>query len=112
MDCIFCKIGHGEIPLKKVYEDDLVFIIEDIAPQANKHYLMITKEHIKDVTKLNDVQAIMLGKALRIIAEKQEELGLQNGFRIVTNVGDDGRQSVKHLHLHILGGEKLSERMA
>ncbi len=112
MDCIFCKIIKGEIPSTKVYEDDKMIIINDIAPQATKHYLAIPKEHFANIVEMTDSQAQVVGKMLKKIGELADSLGLEDGFRIVSNKGENGCQSVGHLHIHILGGEKLSEKMA
>ncbi len=112
MDCIFCKIIKGEIPSTKVYEDDKMIIINDIAPQATKHYLAIPKEHFANIVEMSDSQAQVVGTMLKKIGELADSLGLEDGFRIVSNKGENGCQSVGHLHIHILGGEKLSEKMA
>ncbi len=112
MDCIFCKIINGEIPSTKVYEDEMMIIINDIAPQATKHYLAIPKQHFANIVEMNDEQAAIVGKMLKKIGELADRLGLKDGFRIVSNKGENGCQSVGHLHIHILGGEKLSEKMA
>lgn len=112
MDCIFCKIIKGKIPSTKVYEDDKMIIINDIAPQATKHYLAIPKEHFANIVEMTDSQAQVVGKMLKKIGELADSLGLEDGFRIVSNKGENGCQSVGHLHIHILGGEKLSEKMA
>lgn len=110
--CVFCKIIKGEIPSQKVYEDDDMIIIKDINPQAQKHYLMIPKQHFANVIEMTAEQAVILGKCLKKIGELANELGLEGGFRLVSNKGADACQSVEHLHIHILGGEQLSERMA
>lgn len=111
-NCIFCKIVAGEIPSKKFYEDDDMIIIADLNPQATKHYLMIPKNHYADVTEMPEEDAITLGKCLKKVGSLADELGLKDGFRLVSNKGENGCQSVKHLHVHILGGEKLADKMA
>lgn len=111
-NCIFCKIVAGEIPSKKFYEDDDMIIIADLNPQASKHYLMIPKNHYADVTEMTEEDAITLGKCLKKVGSLADELGLKDGFRLVSNKGENGCQSVKHLHVHILGGEKLADKMA
>lgn len=111
MFCLFCEIIKGNIDSKKVYEDDDMIIINDIAPQAKIHYLLIPKQHFADITQMTDSQAIIVGKCLKKLGELVNSLGLENGFRIVSNKGENGCQSVGHLHIHILGGEKLSEKM-
>ncbi len=108
-DCLFCKIANGNGA--KVFENDEMVIIKDISPQANKHYLVIPKEHFDDITEIAVKKPELLTRIFAVIAEKQEELGLGGGFRLITNKGADGCQSVKHLHIHLLGGEKLSEKM-
>lgn len=110
-NCIFCKIIRGEIPSKKVYEDADMLIIEDIHPQAKLHYLLIPKKHYADIIEMPDKEAAILGKCFKTLASLTDKLGLQNGFRIISNKGADGCQSVGHLHIHVLGGQKLSERM-
>lgn len=110
-NCIFCKIANGEIPSAKLYEDEDMIIIKDINPQAPIHLLLIPKEHYADLTEMSDSQAITLGKCLKKVGAMASQLGLDNGFRVVSNKGDDGRQSVHHLHVHILGGHPLSEIM-
>ncbi|HOK81311.1 MAG: histidine triad nucleotide-binding protein [Clostridiales bacterium] len=110
-DCVFCKIIKGDIPSKKFYEDDEFIIIADINPQADKHYLLIPKRHYADITQMTDEDAAVLARALKKLSSLADELGLSNGFRIINNKGADSCQSVFHLHIHILGGNKLSERM-
>ena len=107
MDCIFCKIGRGEIPSEKVYEDEDVFIIKDIDPKAEKHYLMIPKHHYKLISDMTDDDAAALMRGLRNLPALADKLGLKNGYRLVINQGDDAGQTVFHLHVHILGGQYL-----
>lgn len=108
MSCIFCELWKNkEVP--KVYEDDLMYIIKDLNPQAKLHYLMIPKDHYEDIIQMTELQSVMLGKCIKKLSTLVDELGLQDGFRLVSNKGENGCQSVKHLHIHILGGEKLSE---
>ena len=111
-NCIFCKIANGVIPAKKLYEDDDMVIIADINPQAEKHYLLIPKAHFANIIEMNDEQAIMLSKCLKKLSNIVDDLGLKDGFRLVSNKGENGCQSVEHLHIHILGGQKLSDKMA
>ena len=110
--CVFCEIVKGNIPSQCVYEDEDVKVIKDLNPQAPVHLLVIPKEHYKDITELTSARAATLGKALQTIGAHQAEWGLSGGFRIVSNVGENGCQSVPHLHVHVLGGAKLSESMA
>lgn len=108
MSCIFCDLWKNK-EISKVYEDDYMYIIKDLNPQAELHYLMIPKEHYEDIIQMSELQAIILGKCIKKLSTIVDQLGLKNGFRLVSNKGEDGCQSVKHLHIHILGGEKLSE---
>lgn len=111
-NCVFCKIIAGEIPSKKFYEDDDMVIIADVNPQAAKHYLLLPKMHYANIVEMSEDDAIILGKCLKKLSTLVDELGLKDGFRLVSNKGENGCQSVNHLHIHILGGEKLSEKMA
>lgn len=112
MDCIFCSIIKGDIPSKKVYEDEICFAFLDINPQAPVHCLVIPKEHLSSLNDVDDENKTTVAHILSVIPRIAIALGLDSGYRVVTNVGEDGCQSVKHLHFHILGGEKLSENMA
>lgn len=112
MDCLFCKIVKGEIPSAKVYEDDTVYAFRDINPQAPVHILVVPKTHIASANEIDQIRSDIIGKIFFVIPRIAAAEGLTNGYRVVTNVGEDGCQSVKHLHFHILGGEKLSEKMA
>ena len=111
MDCIFCKIIKGEIPSSKVYEDEEFIVIKDVNPQAPVHLLAIPKEHFASVAELNDERAVVVGKMMKKLAEIAGDNGLDDGFRIITNNGKHGCQSVSHLHLHLLGGRQLDEKM-
>ncbi len=110
-DCIFCKIIKGEIPSKTVYEDEDCKAFCDVNPQAPVHVLVVPKKHVQSLAKAADDEKL-LGKLMRTCALVAESLGLADGYRVVTNVGENGCQSVLHLHLHVLGGKKLSERMS
>ena len=107
MSCIFCKIIAGEIPSEKLYEDDDVVIIKDIEPKAAKHYLMIPKRHYKLISDMTDSDAEAFARGLRKIPELSEKLGLEGGYRLVINQGDNAGQTVFHLHVHILAGQPL-----
>lgn len=112
MDCIFCKIVNGEIPSKKVYEDDKILCFEDINPCAPVHVVIIPKEHI--ITCADDVTQSNAGVIAHIftkIPEIAKVKGLKNGYRIINNCKEDGAQSVFHLHFHLLGGKKLAEKL-
>ena len=111
MNCIFCKIINKELGAKRVYEDDDMIIINDINPQAKKHYLLIPKEHYANIEEMTDGQAMILGKCIKKLGTLSKVLGLENGYRIVSNKGFDACQSVPHLHIHVLGGDLLSEKM-
>ena len=112
MDCIFCAIAKGEIPSKVAYEDETVFAFYDIAPQAPVHILVIPKAHIASVDALDESTGDTIAKVMLAIPKVAKVAGLTNGYRVISNVGEDGCQSVKHLHFHILGGKKLPETMA
>lgn len=108
MDCLFCKIAAGDIPCTKVYEDDKVLAFKDIAPQAPFHAVIIPKAHIASAAEINaensSVVALIFEAAAKIAAENK----LENGFRIVTNCGEDGGQTVGHLHFHMLAQRSLA----
>lgn len=110
-DCIFCKIASGVIPSEKVFENEDMIIIKDISPQAKLHYLLIPKLHYSDISNFALLNSECLSRCLLTLAVLADTLGLENGYRLVTNKGENGRQSVKHIHIHILGGEKLNDRM-
>lgn len=109
--CLFCKIIAGEIPSTKVYEDEKVYAFADINPQAPVHFLVVPKKHIEscdEITSENSEYVTAVFEAIPKIAKAQ---GLVNGYRVITNCGPDGCQSVKHLHFHVLGGKQLTEKM-
>ena len=112
MDCLFCAIINGEIPSKKVYEDDSCYAFLDINPQAPVHCLVVPKTHIASADEIDEQNAQAVAAIFTAIPKIADQLGLQNGYRVVSNIGEDGCQSVKHLHFHILGGKPLSEQMA
>ncbi len=111
-NCLFCKIIAGKIPSNKVYEDDKMIIINDINPQAKIHLLLIPKKHYANIIEMTEENGKELGLMLKKLSTLVGELGLEDGFRLVSNKGENGCQSVEHLHIHILGGEKLSEKMS
>ena len=111
MDCLFCAIIAGDIPSKKVYEDEDCYAFLDINPQAPCHCLVVPKAHICSADCITEENALCVAKIFEAIPKIAKLLGLENGYRIISNVGEDGCQSVKHLHFHILGGKKLSENM-
>ena len=112
MDCLFCSIINGDIPSKKVYEDDVCYAFLDINPQAPIHCLVVPKVHMASLNDIDDGNAAAVAHIMKVIPRIAVALGATGGYRVVTNIGEDGCQSVKHLHFHILGGEKLSENMA
>ena len=106
-DCIFCKIIAGEIPSRKKYEDDEIIIFEDIEPKAKIHLLCVPKDHFAYLSELNGEREALLGRTLKKIASLAPALGLNDGYRLIVNQGDDAGQTVKHLHIHVMGGEVL-----
>ena len=111
MDCLFCKIAAGEIPSKKVYEDEYVYAFYDIAPMAPVHVLFVPKQHLDSADAITAENSLYVAKIFEAIPVVAKELGLENGYRVITNCGEDGCQSVKHLHFHLLGGKKLPETL-
>ncbi|MBE6577603.1 MAG: histidine triad nucleotide-binding protein [Ruminococcaceae bacterium] len=111
MDCLFCKIIDGAIPSNKVYEDDMCLAFHDIAPQAPVHVLIIPKAHLASADEVNADNSKYVAHIFEVIPAIAAKLGLVNGYRVITNCGEDGAQSVKHLHFHLLGGKKLPESM-
>jgi histidine triad (HIT) family protein len=106
-DCIFCRIIRGEAPAKKVYEDERVFVFEDINPQAPTHLLIIPKKHIIGLKEAQAEDAEIIGHLHLIAAQLARQRGIEDGYRTVFNVGPRAGQSVFHLHLHLLGGRFL-----
>ena len=102
--CIFCKIVAGEIPARKVFEDDDVLVFHDIHPQASMHLLMIPKRHLENLYDADETHSPVLGKMMTIAGKIAREQGSPDGFRLVVNNGRVGRQEVYHLHFHLLGG--------
>lgn len=111
MDCIFCKIIAGEIPSAKVYEDDKILAFKDIAPMAPVHVLVIPKVHIPSCDGIYEENSSVVAHIFEKIPAIAKEAGANNGYRVITNCGEDAKQSVKHLHFHILGGKSLPENM-
>ncbi len=106
-ECIFCKIVAGTIPAKLLHEDELSIAFSDINPQAPVHVLVIPKEHLSSVAHATMEHTALLGHLLSTAAKIAEAQGLAKGYRVVTNVGADGGQTVDHLHLHVLGGRAM-----
>ena len=111
MNCLFCKIINGDIPSAKVYENEYVYAFRDINPQAPVHVLVVPKLHIASADEVNGENSVYVSKIFEAIPEIAKVEGLANGYRVITNIGEDGCQSVKHLHFHVLGGKKLPENM-
>jgi histidine triad (HIT) family protein len=108
-NCIFCKIVKGEIPSPRLYEDDKLIVIRDIEPKAKLHYLCIPKTHFALLTEMDEEKSKLLKYCFEKIAEIKDSLGLEEGYRIIINQGENGGQTVHHLHIHLLGGEKLKD---
>ena len=108
MDCIFCQIVAGKIPSKKVYEDEQVYAFHDISPIAPVHVLVIPKKHLSSVLAIQDEDAELIGKLHVAIGKVAKETGVaESGFRIISNTGAHGQQTVAHLHYHVIGGRQL-----
>lgn len=107
-DCIFCMIANKEIPSNIVYEDDKIICFHDLEPQAPVHVLIIPKKHIASLDDVTAEDAELLGYIMTKVKEIAGMLGLENGYRLVNNCGEDGMQTVKHLHFHLLGKRKLT----
>ena len=109
-NCIFCKIAAGQIPSRKVYEDDELFAFHDIAPWAPVHFLIIPKAHIPSMAQTGPEHAAMLGRLMLLAPKLALEQGCNpypdGGYRIVTNTGSEGGQEVHHLHFHVIGGPR------
>ncbi len=107
-DCLFCKIISGEIPSKKIYEDELTYVFEDIAPTAPIHYLVITKQHISKLDEITPENSAVIAHIYEVIAKLAKDLDLKDGFRVVSNCGEQAGQSVFHIHFHLLAGRPLA----
>ncbi len=107
-DCLFCKIVKGEIPSTKVYEDEFVYAFLDIEPQAPFHAIVIPKEHIASADEITADNSILIGKVFEAIAKIARQENLENGYRVVNNCGEDGGQTVHHIHFHLLARRNLA----
>ena len=107
-NCLFCKIAAGQIPSNKIYEDDKVLAFYDIYPQAPVHFLVIPKEHIACADQIDGTNSAIVAHIFEVIAKIAKDLKLEKGYRIVNNCGEDGGQTVGHLHFHVLGGRLLA----
>lgn len=105
-NCLFCKIAAGQIPSRKVHEDDDLFVFHDIHPWAPVHFLMVPKQHIATLSDVGAEHEAMLGRMLALAPKLAAEQGITNGFRTVINTGKDGGQEVYHLHMHVMGGPR------
>lgn len=106
-DCLFCAIAAGEIPSNKVYEDELCFAFYDIDPQAPVHFLVIPKEHIASAAEIGENNSAVVAHIFEVIARVTKDLGLES-YRVVSNIGEQAGQSVKHLHFHVLSGRDMT----
>ncbi|MDD6920711.1 MAG: histidine triad nucleotide-binding protein [Eubacteriales bacterium] len=106
-DCIFCKIIDGEIPADKIYEDEHLIAFNDLSPQAPVHVLVIPKKHIASTEDLLEDDAPIMGHIMTKIKDIAKLVGITNGYRLVINCGEDGQQTVPHLHIHLLGKRSL-----
>ena len=107
-DCIFCKIAEGEIPSEIVYQDDKIVVFKDASPQAPVHVLMVTRKHIASLDDLSEEDSELIAYMMQSIKKIAASQGLGNGYRVIINTGEEGQQTVKHLHIHILGGRKFT----
>lgn len=108
-NCLFCRIGRGEVPAEIVHEDDLVIAFRDINPKAPTHILVIPRRHVASAAELTEEDGAMLGRLFATAAQLARDAGVaERGFRLVTNAGAAAGQSVDHLHFHLLGGRSMS----
>jgi len=111
-DCIFCKIANKEIPTEFLYSDDSVVAFKDIRPIAPVHVLIVPKAHIEAITDLKESDEKLAGRLVMVAKKMAEQLGIaESGYKLLFRVGNDGGQEVPHIHLHLLGGAKLSENI-
>jgi len=108
MSCLFCKIVDGTIPSTPVYQDELSYAFADINPKAPVHILVVPREHISSLDDADATKRALLGHLLWAAAEIARQKGLAKGYRVVVNTGEDGGQTVDHLHLHVLGGRQMT----
>ena len=111
MDCLFCSIIQGEIPSAKVYEDDICFAFRDIAPQAPVHILSVPKCHIASADEITPENSAVVAHIFEVIPQIAKQEGFTS-YRLISNIGEDACQSVRHLHFHILAGRKMADKMA
>ena len=108
-NCVFCKIVKGDIPSPRLYEDDKMIVIRDIEPKAKLHYLCMPKTHFALLANMDEARAEIVKHIFQVIPTLEKQLGLENGYRVIINQGENGGQTVPHLHVHLLGGEKLAD---
>ena len=108
-NCVFCKIVAGEIPSPRLYEDEKMIVIRDIQPKAKLHYLCIPKQHFALLSEMDEARAELVKHVFQVIPTLEKELGLSDGYRVIINQGENGGQTVPHLHVHLLGGEPLGD---
>ena len=107
-DCLFCKMGAGRLEVSKLHDDELVFSVRDINPRAPTHFMVIPKEHIASVTEVQDEHGPLLARMVQVATDIAQREGLANrGYRLAFNYGEDGGQTIYHLHMHVLGGRRL-----
>ena len=108
-NCVFCGIVEKKIPSKAIYEDEKIYAFYDLEPQAPYHFLVIPKKHFNSLEEINkdEENAEIIGYLLSKIPEIAKLVGIKNGYRVINNIGEDGMQTVKHIHFHVLGGRKL-----
>ena len=110
-DCLFCKIINGEIPSKKLYEDEKILAFYDISPIAPVHFLVIPKQHIASVDAIDADNSAIVAYIFQKLGELAKLAGIENGYRVISNCGDDAGQTVHHLHFHVLGGAPMGEKL-
>lgn len=112
MDCLFCKIASKEIPSQKVYEDEYVYAFNDINPVAPVHVIVIPKTHIESANEITEENSINIQKVFEIIPKIAKLVDInESGYRVITNIGEDGGQTIKHVHFHVIGGKKLGDKL-
>ena len=108
MDCLFCKIAAGEIPSTKIYENDKVYAFADIDPKAPFHAIIVPKEHISSAAEITEKNSVLIAKIFEAVAKIAKQENLEKGYRVVNNCGEDGGQTVHHIHFHLLARRNLA----
>jgi histidine triad (HIT) family protein len=106
-DCLFCSVIAGEIPAQRVYEDDQVVVIRDIAPKAEVHLLVVPREHVPSLNELGGEHDALIAHCMGLLPQLARKEGLESGFRAIINTGKGAGQEIPHLHIHLLGGDNL-----